>query len=68
MGASVRTIKANIPVFIPRKASQPTFVFDKSNMDRDNETVDEVNKENNNNNDDDDNNMTDEDVFYGMAI
>ena len=65
MCASVRTIKANVPMFIPTKASQPTFVFNESNVESNNKTVDEVNEQENNSND---NNVTDEDVFYGMAI
>ena len=43
VGASMRTIKANVPTFVPTKASQPTFVFDNSNIDSDIKTV---NKEN----------------------
>ena len=62
MGASVRTIKANVPTFIPTKASQPTFVFDKNNVESNNKTVNEVNKQENNSNNNNDN-VTDEDVF-----
>ena len=69
MGASVRTIKANVLFFIQTKASQPTFVFDESNMDSNNKTVNEMNKETNNNTDDNNkDNVTDQDVFYGIAI
>ena len=68
MGASVRTIKANVPTFIPTKASQPTFVFDKGNVNSDDETVNEENKQANNGNDDNGNNVMNKDSFYGMAI
>ena len=68
MGASMRTIKENDSAFIPTKASQPTFVFDKSNVDSNNKTVNEVTKEENNNSNNNDNNVTDQDVFYGIAI
>ena len=39
MGASVRTIKANVPTFVPTTASQSTFVFDDSNVDNDDNNV-----------------------------
>ena len=68
MGASVRTIKANVPALIPTKASLPTFAFDESNVDSDNKTVNEENGEGNNNNNDNNNNVTDQDVFYRIAI
>ena len=57
MGASVRTIKANIPTLIPTKASLPTFVFNNSNVDSDNKTV---NKENEGGNQNTGNNSNDE--------
>ena len=68
MGASMRTIKANIPTFISTKASQPTFVFDKSNIDSNNKTMYEENKQINNSNNNYNNNVTDKNVFYGMTI
>ena len=68
MGASVRSIKANVPAFIPSKSSQPTFVFDKCNVNSDDETVDEENEQANNGNNNDDNNVMNEDSFYGMTI
>ena len=68
MGASVRTIKANVPTFIPTKASLPTFVFEDSNVNSDNKTINKENGEGNNNTDDSSNNVTDKDVFYGIAI
>ena len=68
MGASVRTIKANVPTFIPTKASQPTFVFDKGNVNSDDKTVDEENGEVNNENDNNNNNVMNKDSSYGMAI
>ena len=63
MGASVRTIKANVPTFIPTKASQPTFAFDDGNVDSDNKTFDKENKEGNNNTNNDNNDVTNQDVF-----
>ena len=68
MGASVRTIKANVPIFIPTKASQPTFVFDKGNVNSDNKTVNEENGQANNGNNNNGNNVMNKDSFYGMAI
>ena len=64
MGASVRTIKANVPMFIPTKVSQPTFVFDKGNVKSDNKTVNEFNMQKNNSNNDNNYNVTDEDVLW----
>ena len=64
MGASVRTIKANVPTFIPTKASLPTFVFNESNVDSDNKAIDEENSEGNNNTNNDDNNVTDQDFLW----
>ena len=58
MGASMYTITLNVPTFVPTKASQPTFVFDNSNVDSDNKTVKESNKVANNNTDNDNNNKT----------
>ena len=63
MGASVRIIKANVVAFIPTKSSQPTFVFNESNVDSNNKTVDEVTKETNNNTNNNNDNVTDKDVF-----
>ena len=68
MGASVRTIKANVPMFIPSKASQSTFVFDKGNINSDDETVVEENGQANDENDDNNDNVMNKDSFYGMAI
>ena len=68
MGARVRTIKANIPAFIPTKASLLTFVFNESNVESNKKTVDEENKEENNNGNDNNNNVTNQDIFYGIAI
>ena len=66
MGASVRTIKANVPTFIPTKEILSTFDFDERNVDSDDKTVDKENGEGNNTNNDN-NNVTDQD-FYGIAI
>ena len=68
MGASMRTIKANVPTFVPTKASLPTFVFDNSNVDSDNKTVDKENKGGNQYTDDNNDNKNDQEVFYGIAI
>ena len=74
MGASVRTIKANVTALILTKDSRPTFVFNESNVDSNNKTINEVTKETNNNNNssnnnsNNNNNVTDKDVFYEMAI
>ena len=46
MGASVRTIKANVPTFLPAKASQPAF-FDNSNVDSNEKTIDKKNERGN---------------------
>ena len=51
MGASMRTIKANFPTFIPTKANQPIFVFDDNNVNSDNKTIDKENKGENQNTD-----------------
>ena len=68
MGASVRTIAANVPTFIRTKASQPTFVFDNNNVDSNNKTVNESSKGENNNTDNSNNNKTNQEIFYGIAI
>ena len=68
MGTSVRTIKANVPTFIPSKASQPTSVFDKGNVNSNDKTVNEDNGQVNNGNDNNNNNVMNKDSSYGMAI
>ena len=70
MGASVRTIEANVPTFVPTKASQPTFVFDGSNVDSNNETIDKENEGGNNttNTTTNNNNENDKEIFYGIYI
>ena len=68
MVASVHTIKANIPTFISTKASQPTFVLDKGNVNSNNKTVDEENRDNNYGNNNNNKNVMNEDSFYGMAV
>ena len=68
MGASVRSIKANVLAFIPSKSSQPTFVFNKCNVNSDDETVGEENKQANNGNNNNNNNVMNKDSFYGMTI
>ena len=69
MGASMRTIKSNVPTFVPTKASQPTFVFDNSNVNSNNKTVNKENEgANNNTNDNNNNNKNNQEVFYGTAI
>ena len=47
MSASVRTIKANVPTFVQTKASQPNFVFDNSNVDSNEKTIDKKNERGN---------------------
>ena len=69
MGASVCTVNANVPAFMPTKASQPTFWFDKNDIYSNNKTVDKGDAGANcNTTYDNDNNKIDYDRFYGMAI
>ena len=51
-------------MFIPSKASQPTFVFDKGNVNSDNKTVNEENGQGNNGIDNNDNNVMNEDFLW----
>ena len=68
MGASVRTIKANIPTFIPTKASQPTYVINKGNVKSNNKTVNEENRDNNNGNNNNKDDVMNGDSFYGICL
>ena len=68
MGASVRTIKANVPTFVPTKASLPTFVFNESNVNSDNKTIDKENNEGNQNTNNNNDNENNQEVFYAIAV
>ena len=69
MGASVHTIKANVSIFLPTKASQPTFVFIDSNVDSNNKTINKENEGGNNNTEDNNNkNENNQEVFCGIDI